>query len=436
MSNLNQRLVIVDVAGLGWDLVNAASDLCARHGFSFQPMETVFPALTCPVQASFRTASHPSAHGVTANGLYARRLARPFFWEQSAALVRGRRIWDRLRAAGQQVALMFWQQSLGEDADILLSPRPIHKHHGGMIPDCQSRPDGFYALLRTSLGRSFPLDAYWGPRASLRSSQWIADAVCAVLSDPETAPDLLLAYLPHLDYALQRAGPHSPEAQRALDDTLGLLAAIWSAAREIDADVLAFGDYAIAAVDGPPVYPALELRRHGLFAVREVHGRLYPDFFSSRAVALADHEIALVYTRSEADTRAARRVFENLDGVGLVLDAEAQRDVGVGQSMGPDLMLVAAKGRWFAYPWWGLTREAPDFADHVDIHAKPGYDPCELFAGRWPGRIDTDAGRVRGTHGRAGSDRLVAWTSTLTLAPPPRDLLALARAVEDAVARP
>jgi hypothetical protein len=34
---------------------------------------------------------------------------------------------------------------------------------------------------------------------------------------------------------------------------------------------------------------------------------------------------------------------------------------------------------WFAYPFWLDDRLAPDYARTVDIHRKPGYDPCELF---------------------------------------------------------
>src|SRR5439155_3231564 len=34
---------------------------------------------------------------------------------------------------------------------------------------------------------------------------------------------------------------------------------------------------------------------------------------------------------------------------------------------------------WFAYPFWLDDRQAPDYAPTVDIHRKPGFDPCELF---------------------------------------------------------
>ena len=117
----DRRLLIVDVAALGYDF------LCRRHGaqwggLRFQPIESVFPAVTCTVQASFRTASAPAAHGMVGNGVFVRELSRPLFWEQSAGLIDGPRIWDSFRATGKRVAMLFWQQSLGEDADFILSP--------------------------------------------------------------------------------------------------------------------------------------------------------------------------------------------------------------------------------------------------------------------------------------------------------------------------
>ena len=41
--------------------------------------------------------------------------------------------------------------------------------------------------------------------------------------------------------------------------------------------------------------------------------------------------------------------------------------------------MLANPDSWFAYPYWLDDRLAPDFARTVDIHRKPGYDPCELF---------------------------------------------------------
>ena len=44
-----------------------------------------------------------------------------------------------------------------------------------------------------------------------------------------------------------------------------------------------------------------------------------------------------------------------------------------------ELVALSAKDSWFAYPYWLDDAKAPDFARTVDIHRKPGYDPCELF---------------------------------------------------------
>ena len=84
---------------------------------------------------------------------------------------------------------------------------------------------------------------------------------------------------------------------------------------------------------------------------------------------------------------------------------------------------MSTADRWFAYGWWMDDAKAPDYARTVDIHRKPGYDPCELFYDPtllWPaGRamaklalrklgfrtlldvIPLDASLVRGSHGRA-----------------------------------
>ncbi len=40
---------------------------------------------------------------------------------------------------------------------------------------------------------------------------------------------------------------------------------------------------------------------------------------------------------------------------------------------------LAEPDAWFHYYYWLDDRRAPDFARSVDIHRKPGYDPCELF---------------------------------------------------------
>ncbi|MCF7838934.1 MAG: alkaline phosphatase family protein [Candidatus Marinimicrobia bacterium] len=412
------KLLIIQAAALGARFAQARG--WPRSRLAFQSCEGIFPALTCPVQATFRTGRLPADHGVSANGFFDRTIRRTFFWEQSAALVAGTRWWTAGRAAGRRVGLVCWQQSLGEAADFILSPKPVHKHHGGLIQDCYTQPPPLYADLCTAIGRPFQLAHYWGPLANRRSSTWIAEALVQLMA-VRAGPDLLCGYLPHLDYDLQRYGPEHPAAAAAADVLDELLARLLAAARSAGYDVLVFGDYAMETVSGPPVYPNRALRADGLFEVRSVRGRAYPDFFAGRALAVTDHQVALVYCADPAAAAAARDVLSQLDGVGQVRET----DPGL-RARGGELMLVAAPGRWFAYPWWTAPGEAPDYARHIDIHNKPGYDPAELFWGWPPPSVSRNPGRVRGTHGRGGPGLEVAWAATFEPAAAPENLVALA----------
>jgi hypothetical protein len=422
-----RRLLVVQVAGLGWDFARAHG-LDTLDGLRFAPMQTVFPALTCTVQASLRTALAPSGHGMVANGLFFRDLRRAMFWEQSARLVHGERIWRAWRDAGRTVGMLFWQQSLGETADVLLSPAPIHKHHGGILPACYSLPHDLYDTLRGAVGRPFRLRDYWGPMASTRASRWIAEATAALLADPAARPDLCLTYLPGLDYDLQRYGPDGRRAARALADTVRDLRLLVRTAADQGYALVVFGDYAISACARGPVYPNRALAGAGLLATRTVAGRRYLDLHRSRAFAMADHEIAHVYLRDPSDADPARRALEALPGPPDILQRRSLADAGIAHANSGELVLAAAEGSWMACDWWRDPRRAPDFAAHVDIHNKPGYDPCELFAGWPPGTVSRRAGRVRGSHGRTGSARETACAWTLDGAAP-ASLLDLAAAV-------
>jgi hypothetical protein len=404
------KFLVVQVAGLGYAIAQQHGLTC--YGLSFQPMQTVFPAVTCPVQASFRTAKLPGAHGVLANGLYNRDLRRVAFWEQSAALVEGPRIWDAFRTRGRKVALLFWQQSLGESADIILSPAPIHKHHGGMIEDCYSKPAGLYKHLCSQLGRFFRLKQYWGPLASVKSSRWIADATVALLSISNLAPDLCLTYLPALDYDLQRYGPDHRASARAVEALRDQLDNLADAANRFGYEMLVFGDYAIAPCTQGAVFPNRILHDAGLLATRRVKGMLYPDFHESRAFVLCDHETGHVYVRQPADTSSVHALLAGLPGIERVMTAVEQTSIGIRHKNTGELVLLAADGYWLAYPWWHKRSEAPEYAGHVDIHSKPGYDPCELFFGWPPGSVSLNPSCIRGSHGRADESRKTCWVST------------------------
>jgi len=412
---MSKKLLVVQVAALGADLPLPG----------FRAAEAFFPAVTCTAQAGFRTASTPREHGMVANGTRLPDLRKIMLWEQSSALVAGPRIWSRYRAAGRKAGMMFWQQSLGDsELDLVYSPAPIHKHSGGMMQECYAKPDGLDAMLREKTGRAFNLMHYWGPLASQKSSAWITDATCAVLADSRFAPDILFSYLPHLDYDLQRHGPGSRKAQKSLDFTLQCIARLKAEAEARGYDWLFYGDYAIQPVTGA-VFPNRRLREAGLLNTREIKGMLYADLFSSPAFAMVDHQIAHVYARDAAAAGAAREALTGLPGIESILDREEQAPYGLDHPRGGELFLIAQAGQWFAYPWWTQRNQAPDFATHVDIHNKPGYDPCELFFGWPPPGVSMNTARIRGSHGRPGDK--VAWSTSLDFAAQPATMLDVAR---------
>ena len=425
---MSNRLVIIQVAGFGYDFLTETFG-ATWGGLPLEPLTSVFPALTCTAQATFRTAAPVSHHGMVANGRFHRELRRPLLWEQSSALVSGPRIWDAFRQRGKRVAMLFWQQSLGESVDIILSPAPIHKHGGGMVQSVYSQPAGLYDSLCKSIKRTFPLHRYWGPLASPVSSDWIAKATALLLADPDQAPDLCLTYLPALDYDLQRHGPSHPAAKRSLSALLEQLSLIRNAAEKNGYDLILFGDYAIGPAT-QAIFPNRALREANLFQTRTVAGMQYPDFHASQAFAMVDHEIAHVTLRNTANIEETRTALASLDGIETIMDAKAQHAAGIAHPHGGELLLVAKPGFWFAYPWWTDRKDAPDYASHVDIHNKPGYDPCELFFGWPPISVSQDTRRIKGSHGTVGKGRDAVWASTCQLAGTPATLQELAQLVK------
>lgn len=420
-----RKTLVVIAAGLGWNLIERHKP---QTKIPFRPILPGPLSLTCPAQATLRTALPPAGHGVVASGWYHRDLARPYFWEQSAALVRGPRIWDTARTRGETVGMAFWQQSLGESLDLVLSPKPIHRHHGGIVMDCYTRPEPLYADLCRAIGRKFDLYRYWGPLSGERVGRWEAAAAAEILRRPD-APDHLFLYLSSLDYAQQRHGPDSPQSAAALREALAQLEPLLDAAATLGYEWLVTGDYAIEPVTLPDgaVFPNRALRDAGLFHTRAVAGMLYPDFYTSRAFAIVDHQIAHVHVPSPSDRPAVRRLLEHLDGIDLVLDPDAQRALEVlHEPRSGDFLLIASPGRWFAYPWWTSPRQAPDYASQMDIHNKPGFDPCELHFAFPPPHTSQNTSRIRGTHGRSGPGHEVAAAGLFPDAP---DFPSLARSL-------
>ena len=374
-----KKLTVI-AAGLGYRLLerNGVAEIA---GLRFAPRQSVFPAVTCVAQATLRTGLSPAEHGMVANGWWSDDLRRPFFWEQSARIVRGPRVWDGRRAEGGTVGLFFLQQSLGESADVIVSPAPIHKHGGGMVMSCYTKPSGMASVLKKLCG-GFPLWRYWGPLASPKVGR-----MCVRYFEEMTNVhdvDEAYLYLPTLDYAAQRSGPDSSASIAALKEFKKQLERLADLCMRRGCEMSVTGDYEIAEVTAEPVLPNVALRRAGLFKTRTVGGMAYPDFYQSTAFAMCDHECCVVL--GEKGEEAVKLLLSTGD-----YELPPSPTPSLPQSLTSQILL-AKLGSWCGYEWWTDRREAPDFASHVDIHNKPGYDPRELFF--------FNRGVVRGTHGR------------------------------------
>ncbi|HEV7626477.1 MAG TPA: alkaline phosphatase family protein, partial [Streptomyces sp.] len=222
----------------------------------------------------------------------------------------------------------------------------------------------------------FPLFTYWGPGAGLPASRWIIDATRHLLRTRH--PDLALCYVPHLDYDLQRYGPDDPRSHRAAAELDAALAPLLDDARAEGRTVVALSEYGITRVDRT-VDINRALRRAGLLEVHTQDGMEYLDPTTSRAFAVVDHQLAHIYVRDPADLAATREALDALDGIAELLDERGKKAHNLDHPRSGELVAVAEPGAWFTYYYWLEDSRAPDFAQLVEIHRKPGYDPAELF---------------------------------------------------------
>jgi predicted AlkP superfamily pyrophosphatase or phosphodiesterase len=416
-----RRLVVLDVVGLTPRVLAAAPKIAALASTGFRAtLEPAFPAVTCPAQSTMLTGLLPREHGVVGNGWYHRDLAEILFWRQSNALVAGKKVWEigRERDPAFTCATLFWWFNMYSSADVAVTPRPAYPADGRKLPDLWSSPPELRETLQRDLG-PFPLFDFWGPRAGIASTRWIAEASKRVIDAHR--PTLALVYLPHLDYDFQRFGPddsRSLAAVREIDDVAADLAAH---ARAGGAEVIVLSEYGITPVAGD-VALNRSLRRAGFLRVLDQIGFELLDAGASRAFAVADHQIAHVHVRDPRDLAAVRGLVESEPGVERVLDRGEQRALGVDHARSGELIAIAKPDHWFSYYYWLDEAKAPDFAPTVDIHRKPGYDPAELFLDpaiplvkakvAWTlakkklgfrtllDVIPTSGGLVRGSHGR------------------------------------
>ena len=420
-----RRTVVLNVVGLTRGLLPSMPRLAAfaREGYA-TTIRPAFPAVTCTAQSSYLTGLTPAEHGIVGNGWYDRDLAEIHFWKQSNHLVRGEKLWDKLRARDPSFtcAQLFWWYNMHAAVDWSITPRPLYPADGRKIFDIHTGPLTLRPEIKKDLGE-FPFPSFWGPAAGIESSRWIAAAAHWI--EEKHQPTLNLVYLPHLDYNLQRLGPRDPKIAddlRLIDDIAGELIDFFHAR---DVQVAVLSEYGITEVDAP-VHLNRVLRRHGWLSIKDELGLETLDCGGSRAFAVADHQVAHIYLNDPAIESQVRAAIEAEPGVERVLDAAAQKELGMRHARAGDLVAIAKPCSWFTYYYWLDDAVAPDFARTIDIHRKAGYDPAELFLDpklRWPklriaafllrkklglrgllNVIPLDATLVRGSHGRIPED--------------------------------
>ncbi|MEM9080667.1 MAG: nucleotide pyrophosphatase/phosphodiesterase family protein [Verrucomicrobiota bacterium] len=414
-----KRLAVLNVVALtkrelaGMPRLKAWAEM--REVSSFRPE---FPAVTCSAQTTYLTGRSVDEHGIVGNGWYDREEAEVKFWKQSNHLVRGEKLWEALRGEreGFRCAKWFWWYNMYSSADFSMTPRPMYPADGRKVFDVYAQPLSLRDEVKQAYG-DFPFPAFWGPRAGIESTKWIAETARWI--EEREKPELNLVYLPHLDYGLQKWGPGAPE----MDEELRKLDEVVMEAVEFfegrGVEVVVLSEYGISPVSRP-VHLNRLFREQGWIQIKDELGLERLDCGASEVFAVADHQVAHIYLRDENKKTEVRELLERVEGVEAVRDGWE----GVGGQRGGDLIAVAEEDSWFTYYYWEDDAKAPDFARTIDIHRKPGYDPVELFVNpelRFPqvkvaaflakkklgfrGFMDViplDAGLVKGSHGRDG----------------------------------
>jgi predicted AlkP superfamily pyrophosphatase or phosphodiesterase len=370
------RTVVLNVVGLTRSLIGPKTPHLQSLLNGSVNIKTITPAVTCSVQSTYLTGKMPREHGIVGNGWYFRDLGEIWFWRQSNRLVQSDKVWHagRRRDPSFTCANLFWWYNMVTDVDWAVTPRPVYCADGLKLPDCYSSPPGLRDRFSREFG-TFPLFHFWGPATSIRSSEWIGKAAMAV--EEAYQPTLNLVYLPHLDYILQKVGPGG-NIGSDLSEIDGLCGRLIDFFRNRGCRVIVLSEYGIAPV-GRVVHPNRVLRSMGYLALKTDLGREYLDPGQSRAFAVSDHQVAHVYIKDPSDIPAIKKRFEEIPGVERVLDEKGKREVGLDHERSGELILISAGDSWFTYYYWEDDKKAPDYARTVNIHAKPGYDPCELF---------------------------------------------------------
>ncbi|MDA9089413.1 alkaline phosphatase family protein [Maribacter arcticus] len=422
-----RKTVVINVVGLTKRLIGEHTpfikSFLEKGRTSY--IEPILPAVTCAVQSTYVTGKWPAEHGIVGNGWYFKDECEVKFWRQSNKLVQQPKLWDDLKEKHPNFtcANHFWWYNMYSNVDYSITPRPNYLADGRKIPDVYSYPAKLRDEMQDALG-TFPLFEFWGPKTTINSSKWIADA--ALLTDKKHNPDLTLIYLPHLDYNLQRYGLDFSIISKDLSEIDEVVKDLVNHYEALDARIILLSEYGITNVNRP-IHLNRILRREGYIAIREERGLELLDAGESDAFAVADHQIAHIYCKNSNTIGKLVKLLQSVEGVEKVLFGEDLKKYHINHERCGDIVVVADKDSWFTYYFWLDDAKAPDYARMVDIHKKPGYDPVEMLTdpkdklvmAKVVGKllkkklgfrtvmniIPIDATLIKGSHGRLTEDK-------------------------------
>ncbi len=374
-----RKTVVIDIVGLSTSLIGEFTPFL-KHYIAKKHLQTIIPmlpAVTTAVQSTYITGKWPSEHGIVGNGWYDKVESEIKFWKQSNKWVLAEKIWQRAKKENPDFTCsnMFWWYNMYSSADYSVTPRPNYLADGRKMPDCYSQPAELRDELQQKLGQ-FPLFQFWGPAANIKSSQWIADA--SLHTDQKYNPTLTLIYLPHLDYCLQKFGQDFSKIKKELGEIDAIIKQLVTYYESKNAEIILLSEYGINSVS-QPIHINRILRANDHLQIRVERGLELLDAGSSKAFAVADHQIAHLYVNEPSLIPQLKALLENIHGIQLILDKKAQQQYHLNHERSGDLVLVADEKSWFTYYFWKDDAMAPDYARCVDIHKKPGYDPAEMF---------------------------------------------------------
>ncbi|WP_149303593.1 alkaline phosphatase family protein [Pareuzebyella sediminis] len=422
-----KKTVVINVVGLTQRLIGEHTPFVEsflKKGKSAY-IQPVIPAVTCTAQSTYLTGKIPAEHGIVGNGWYFKNECEVKFWRQSNKLVTGEKIWEKLKKIDPDFtcANLFWWYNMYSTADYSVTPRPNYLADGRKIPDIYSHPAELRDTLQTELG-TFPLFNFWGPKTSIKSSEWIAKS--AIRTDEIHNPTLSLVYLPHLDYNLQRYGIDFKKIKKDLREIDRVVQQLVEHFQKRNSRIILLSEYGITDVENP-IHLNRILRSKGYLAIRVERGLELLDAGASAAFAVADHQIAHIYLNDLSIKSSVKSLIESISGVEKVLSDEEIEEAGLAHERCGDLVVLADANSWFTYYFWLDDDKAPDYARMVDIHKKPGYDPVEMMTdpkdklvmAKVMGKllkkklgfrtvldiIPLNAGLIKGSHGRIPEDK-------------------------------